>query len=251
MGKSVRIDRSGSGPTPTSGPEEIRKPKKSGGGGSPVLAIILVCLVLIAVCAGGVAVLKRATGRPDPRETVEKYIAGLQANGGKGMMALLDQTPNDPRAQGFRQYVRAMFPDYDKTVADVVNKVKVDVGNAKVEGDKATVPIDVSLAGTTGVQLSDVNLSWKGGQWTVTDEDNPYQLRRAVFQYVMQTPMGQQIMHDMLNRFASGGFGGMGGGGGRHRFGGRRGLGGGVPGGGGPGGGGPGGGEGGGGDNGQ
>jgi hypothetical protein len=162
-------------------PARVETKAKSGGGG---IAVVLVALLLLG--SGGFGGYFWWTHRAgDPKDTVKRALAD-QANGDYkdlyGLIDLSDQMKAQvPDAQAFADkqnagmaalengpigaLLKATGTDLKATMKKMTETAKI--GETKVEGDVATVPVTMQIPSTTQTMTINAHLKQVGGAWKI------------------------------------------------------------------------------------
>jgi hypothetical protein len=112
---------------------------------------------------------KRLSARPDPRETVVKWVGAVRANGGDALQALMSDRPNSVAQPQYRKDLAARYPEIKKVYEELARKLTIDVGKSTVEGDNATVPVAIGLSDPpVAPQKIEPGLTWTGGTWKLS-----------------------------------------------------------------------------------
>jgi hypothetical protein len=159
--------------------------------------------VLIGLGVGGFALYKQMTARPDPRDTVVKWVAALKSSDENGMKALMQKGKNSEESEAFEKTIKQRYPQVEQMEKDIVKKLNIDVGKSTVDGDTAVVPVTVTMTDPPGQPQSvHASLNWVDTTWKLSDQ-NTVEMSKAVRAIAMpiliRTDVGQQIMKDVLS----------------------------------------------------
>jgi hypothetical protein len=162
--------------------------------------------------------------RPDARDVVVKYVAALKAQDEATLKQLAPPDPESEKREKFMKFLFDKYSDLKPTMTTILNQMKIEVGQTKVEEDKATVPVTISHPDQSTTASLDVLLNWdKDKKKWVLSPDNTQAMSKQMFQFffpiAMKTPVGKQIFSDVMkgnldmSEFAGPGGGMLGGGG--------------------------------------
>jgi hypothetical protein len=141
-------------------------------------------------------------GDPDPRDAVVEFVTAMQATDAEGMKSLMSSGKMGSRMDQILKKLYAQYPQLKEIARVIVDKLEINVGESTVDGDKAVVPITVSVKGQQGQNAANIDVVWADGKWKISDE-NAMQIgmaiRSVVMPMLMKTQVGKQIMNDLIS----------------------------------------------------
>jgi hypothetical protein len=162
----------------------------------------VVCAILIVgACFALYVVHKRLTARPDPRDTVVKYVQALRVYDWNAMRALAQPDPNLAQEEKVSRDISRRYPQFDGILKGIVQKLNIDVGKSTVEGDLAVVTVTITVAVPPAHETADVNMNWTNGKWIIAHDNRPIAkaVGKIIWPMLVNTPVGQKMVHDFLN----------------------------------------------------
>lgn len=143
-------------------------------------AVIIVVVVVLLLAAGGAAAWWFLL-RPTPEKTVEAYVAAAKAGDQEKVKSLLSSETvtilEDLEKQFGQAFGKPGSPAGPAGMPPGGPDIEMQVGKASVEGDTATVPVEVKmgeapmLPGLPDSMKMSLNLVREGGQWKIDLSD--------------------------------------------------------------------------------
>jgi hypothetical protein len=111
------------------------------------MRILIVLLSLLLSCAQA----------PGPSDTVRAALEGIKNVDPKVLEQITGTMPD---------------PSFAKTMKSIMGALEYTVGEAKIEGNKATVPVTMGLRGADAADRrnADIGLERVNGVWKISDE---------------------------------------------------------------------------------
>jgi len=148
------------------------QPAKSSTGGIVMVAILIVWL------AGG-GMWWKSQHRPSPKESAEKFVTALLGGDYTTAANLFAvKAGGSPTAQSVEEFKQGFQKKNDygalgrvgtDELLKMLNAKLVKVGEPKIDGDKAKVPVEmeVSFRGQSKIQSQEFPMVWDDGKWKV------------------------------------------------------------------------------------
>jgi hypothetical protein len=111
------------------------------------MRLLIILLTLLFSCAQA----------PGPSDTVRAALEGIKNFDPQVLEQITGTVPD---------------PVFAKTMKSLMATLEFTVGEAKIEGNKATVPVTMGLRGADAAdkQSADIGLEQTGGVWKISDE---------------------------------------------------------------------------------